>query len=118
MKAPPRNLRAPATTTYLISHILRNHALLVLDPLQVLGILPAKLGRQRDDDCGEPHQEYHREDPIARPRVNVVDVGHCPVPEGGGDGPGFEICLPIALHKGITLFLGMKFEAHSQPRTR
>lgn len=64
---------------HLIGHILRDHALLLLDALQVIRILPTKLGGQRDNHRRCPYAENHHEDAIAGPRVYVVDIGHRPV---------------------------------------
>lgn len=66
-------------STHLVGHILGYHALLLLDAPQIVRVLPAELGRQRDHDSGKPHQEYHGEHTTTRTGVNIIHVSHYPV---------------------------------------
>ena len=69
--------------SHLIRHVLGDHALLLLDPPEVVGVLPTELGRQRHDDGKKPHEEYHGEHPSTGPGVDVIHVRYDPVPGSG-----------------------------------
>lgn len=70
-------------TTYLIADVLRHHALLLFDSLQVFWILPAELWRKRNDYARHPNEKYHHEHSTRGPRMNVIHIRHCPIPANG-----------------------------------
>lgn len=71
---------------YLIGHILRDHAILLLDALHVIRILPAKLRCQRHYQSGKPHAEYHNEDTPGRSQIVVINVRNGPISAQPQDG--------------------------------
>lgn len=64
---------------YLIGHILRDHAVLLLNALHVLRILPAELRCQGDNQRGEPNAEYHDEYASRCAQIVVINVGNGPI---------------------------------------
>lgn len=64
---------------HLIAHILRHHAVLLLDALHVIRILPAKLGGQGNNQRRKPDAENHEEYASRCPQIVVVDIGHGPI---------------------------------------
>lgn len=75
----------------MVCDILRYKALFICNSLRKSRITPAKQRGQRDDKGGRPNEEDHQADAVAvATLVDVVDVGHCPVPvlctrEGRGE---------------------------------
>lgn len=86
--------RSLAINNYLINDILWNHAFMLLDTSQIVGIPPAKLRCQGDNNCQKPDHEYHQENTFRCPEIMIIDVGHCPVPVWNG--PFNDICNYIS----------------------
>lgn len=66
-------------SAHLIWNILRDHALLLLDTLQIVWILPTELWCQGHNHRRRPNAKDHHKDTIAGPRVDVIYIGDRPV---------------------------------------
>lgn len=77
------NLSLRVARTYLIANVLRHHALLLLDSLQILWILPAELWRQRNNHTRHPNKEYHHEHSARGPRMNIIHIRDRPISGNG-----------------------------------
>lgn len=76
-----RNVESGAGGEDLVGQVLADEALLLIDPLEVVRVLPAELGCKGDYEGGSPHQEDHGEDATLVAHVDVVHVGHSPISE-------------------------------------
>lgn len=93
-----RHVKRGTRSKYLIANVLTDHApLLDVDTVQIVRVLPAKLRGQRNDKRHTPYNHNHSDYPPTVPCVNVIQIGHSPIP--GNKSPHyFMSCRLVTRH--------------------